>query len=124
MKKQLLRRCICDGLSPGGISHIMSALDAVIGSLAGSQLTLGGFLRRLRLQARLSSLVREALIEQRLVELARAAGLSVLDTELQQAADSYRRRAGLLTAAASHAWLAQQGLSADEFQSGIEEILL
>jgi hypothetical protein len=102
----------------------MSPLDTVIASLAGSRLTLGGLLRRLRVQARLGPLVREALVRQYILDHAHEAGLSVTTEELQQAANAYRRGAGLHTAADTHAWLARQGLSADDFEAGLEEPLL
>jgi hypothetical protein len=103
---------------------MMNALETVIASVAGSRLTLGGLLRRLLGQARLGSLVREALIRQYLLDQAREAGLSITTEEMQQAANAYRRRAGLHTAADTHAWLAQHGLSADDFEAGLEESLL
>jgi parvulin-like peptidyl-prolyl isomerase len=102
----------------------MNTLDTVIASLGDSRLTLGGLLKRLHLQTRLGPLVREALLRQYLVDQARAAGLSVSTEELQQAANAYRRRAGLNTAADTHAWLAQHGLSLDDFEAGLEEHLL
>ena len=86
----------------------MSPLDTVIASLAGSRLTLGGLLRRLRVQARLGPLVREALVRQYILDHAHEAGLSVTTEELQQAANAYRRGAGLHTAADTPAWLAAQ----------------
>jgi len=102
----------------------MNPLDTVIASLAGSRLTLGGLLKRLRADARLGPLAREALARQYLLDQARSAGLSVTTEELQQAANAYRRRAGLHTAADARAWLAQQGLSEEDFEAGLEEDLL
>src|SRR5262245_26264828 len=102
----------------------MNPLDTVIASLAGSRLTLGGLLKRLQVHARLGPLVREALARQYLLDQARAAGLSATTEELQQAADAFRRRAGLHTAADTHSWLAQHGLSAEDFEAGLEEDLL
>jgi hypothetical protein len=102
----------------------MNPLDTVIVSTSNTRLTLGGLLRRLQVQARLGPLVHEALARQYVVDQARAAGLAVTAEELQQAADAYRRRAGLHTAADTRAWLARHGLSADDFAAGLEETLL
>lgn len=102
----------------------MNSLDTVIASVAGSRLTLAGLLRRLQVQARLGPLVRETLVRQYILDQAREAGLSIATEELQQAANAYRRTIGLNTAADTHAWLAQNGLSADDFEAGLEESLL
>ena len=103
---------------------IRNALDTVIASLAGSRLTLGGLLKRLQVQARLGPLVREAVVRQYILDQAHETGLSVTTEELQQIANAYRRRIGLNTAADTHVWLAQHGLSADDFEAGLEESLL
>lgn len=102
----------------------MATLDTVVASLSGSQLTLGGLLRRLHVQGRLGSLAREALARQHVLDQARAAGLAVTPQELQRAADVYRRRVGLTSAADTRAYLAERGLSADDFEAGLEETLL
>src|SRR5262249_8680018 len=100
---------VARGVSPQGAFCTMNPLDAAIASLAGSRLTPGGLLERRQVQARQDPLIREALARQSVLDQARAAGLSVTPEELQQAANAYRRRAGLDTAADTHAWLAAQG---------------
>jgi len=107
-----------------GVFVIMNALDTVIAYLADSRLTLGGLLKRLQVQARLGPLVREALVRQYILDQAHEAGLSITTEELQQTANAYRRRIGLNTAADTRVWLAQHGLSADDFEAGLEESLL
>lgn len=102
----------------------MNTLDTVVASLAGSQLTLGGLLYRLHLTGRLVPLAQEGLAQQWLLDQALAAGLTVTTEELQHTADLHRRRHGLLTAADTHAWLAAQGLSVDQFEAGLLETLL
>jgi hypothetical protein len=102
----------------------MNALDTAIASVGGSRLTLGGLLQRLHAQGRLGPLVREALVRQYILDRTREASLSVTTEELQQAANAYRRGAGLHTAADTHAWLAGRGLSADDFEADLEEGLL
>jgi PPIC-type PPIASE domain len=102
----------------------MTTLDTTIASLPGTRLSLGGLLKRLHAQGRLGLLVREALAEQLVQEQARQAGLSVTAEELQAAADAFRRAHALHTAAATRAWLDGQGLTADDFEAGLEERLL
>jgi hypothetical protein len=99
-------------------------LNSSIASVCGTQLSLGGFLRRLHAQGRLGPLVREALRDQFVVEQARQAGLTVSQEELQAEADDFRRRHGLNSTADTRAWLAARGLSADEFEAQIEETAL
>jgi putative peptide maturation system protein len=102
----------------------VSRLDTIIGTLLGSQLSLDGLLKRLRMQGRLRSLVLDALTDQLLQDEARQAGLSVTREELQFAADAFRRRHGLNAAADTHAWLSGQGMSVDDFQVNLEHDLL
>src|SRR4051812_5021965 len=101
----------------------MTTLDTTIASLPGARLSLGGLLKRLHAQGRLGLLVREALAEQLVQEQARLVGLSVTAEELQAAADSFRRAHALHTAAAMRAWLDGRGLTADDFEAGLEERL-
>jgi hypothetical protein len=102
----------------------MSPLDTTIASLPGARLSLGALLHRLNRQGKLRPLVLEGLREQLQQEEARRAGLSVTAEELQAAADAFRLRQRLNTAAATDAWLAERGLSVDDFAAGLEEDLL
>jgi len=102
----------------------VSLPDTIIGTLPSSQLSLGGLLKRLRMQGRLRQLVLDALTEQLVQDEARQAGLSVTREELQSAADAYRRRHGLGAAADTHAWLSEQGMSVDDFKANLEHDLL
>ena len=102
----------------------MSIPDTIVGTLPGSQLSLGGLLKRLHARGRLRSLVLDALTEQLVEDEARRAGLSVTKEELQFAADAYRRRHGLSAAADTHAWLSKQGMSVDDFKANLEHDLL
>jgi hypothetical protein len=65
-----------------------------------------------------------AQVRQQLVRQADEAGLSLSTGELQQAANACRRSAGLNTAAETHAWLGQQGMSAADFEGLLEANLL
>ena len=81
-------------------------------------------LQKLQRGGRLAPLIQEVLADQVIREHARAAGLAVTSDELQEAADSFRRRHGLLTAADTQAWMTGRGLSLDDFEAGLEEDLL
>src|SRR5262249_6743871 len=52
------------------------------------------------------------------------AGMPVRGEALQAAADAFRRAHGLRTASATRAWLDGQGLTAGDFETGLEERLL
>src|SRR5947208_1663275 len=112
--------CILDPEEP----FTMSTLDTPIASLPGVSLSLGQLLRTLHGQGRLRPLVVEALAARLVQQEARQAGLSVTAEELQAAADAFRRARGLHTAADTRAWLGGQGLTADDFEAGLEERLL
>jgi peptidylprolyl isomerase len=102
----------------------MNAQDLILASLPETQLTVGGLFEWLRTQGRLGPLVREALAARLVREQARKADLSTKAEELQEAADHFRRRHGLYSAADTRAWLAAQGLSVDNFEASLEQDIL
>jgi len=102
----------------------MSTLDTIVATLPGSQLSLAGLLKGLRRQGRLGHLVLEALTEQLVLDEARRAGLSVTQEELQEAANSFRSRRNLITAADTQDWLLARGMSMDDFQANLQHELL
>jgi parvulin-like peptidyl-prolyl isomerase len=102
----------------------MSTLDTPIASLPGASVSLGQLLHRLRRQGRLWPLAVQALSAQVVLQEASQAGLSVSADELQATADTFRRRAGLLSAADTNTWLAREGLSVDDLEVDLEEHLL
>jgi hypothetical protein len=102
----------------------MIALDTIVGEVGDRGLTAGGLLEWLRARGQLGPLVREALVARLVREEARGAGLSVAVEELQAAADAFRRRRGLDGADATHRWLAEQGMSVDDFEAMLEDDLL
>ncbi len=73
---------------------------------------------------RLVPMLRELAIEALVLRQAFAAGLSVSEKELQKAADDFRRRNQLFSAERSRQWLAEQRLSVDDFEAGLERDLL
>lgn len=102
----------------------MSIPDTTLGALPGSQLSLSGLLKWLRVQGRLQPLVLDALMDQLIQDEARQAGLSVTREELQSAADAFRRRHGLTAVADTHAWLSGNGMSVDDFKARVLHDLL
>jgi hypothetical protein len=102
----------------------VSILDSIVGTLPGSQLSLGELLKRLSLRGRLRSLVVDALTEQLVQKEALQAKLSVTQEELQSAAGAFRRRHGLSAAADTHAWLSARGMSVNDFMASLEHDLL
>jgi parvulin-like peptidyl-prolyl isomerase len=95
-----------------------------LASLGEVSISVSDLLRRLHQSRRLVPLLREIVAEECLLLRAKEAGLSVVDAELQQAANHFRHRHGLTTADATHRWLAREGLSVDEFETGLERELL
>ncbi|MCE9568096.1 MAG: peptidyl-prolyl cis-trans isomerase [Planctomycetes bacterium] len=98
----------------------MNLLDNILASPPGVRL----LLRKLHLKGRLAPLIREVLADGVVQEQARQAGIAITADELQNAADSFRRRHGTHTAADTQAWLSARGLSVDDFEAGLEESLL
>ncbi len=95
-----------------------------VARLGGVTLSLLDFLRddhrRGRLLLRLQAAVREVL----LIEKARALGLGVAGTELQHAADLFRRRRNLSSAADTHAWLHEGRMTLDDLETVLTDSLL
>src|SRR5262245_41956784 len=102
----------------------MNTLETPVASLPGVSLSLGQLLQTLHAQGRLRPLIVEALAGQLVQQQARQAGLSVTAEDLQAAADAFRRAHGLHTASATRDWLDGQGLTAGDFEAGLEERLL
>ncbi|MCA8982232.1 MAG: peptidylprolyl isomerase [Planctomycetaceae bacterium] len=82
------------------------------------------FLGAAHRRGRLLPLLREAVVEELIRQQADLLGLSVSDARLQQAADVFRRRRGLVTAAKTHEWLASQRLTVADWQQLLEEEML
>jgi hypothetical protein len=98
----------------------MTTIDKVLAMPQGARV----LLQKLQQTGRLAPLIQEVLADQLIQQQAQAAGLAISADELQQAADSFRRRHGLLSAADTQAWLAERGLSVDDFEASLEEDLL
>ena len=93
-------------------------------SVNGTAVTIADILRSLHLRRRLVPLLREVAAESLVLSGAGQAGLAVSDDDLQQAADSFRRRQGLVKAEQMQKWLAREGLTLDDFEASLERDLL
>lgn len=95
----------------------MSNLDDVVAAtVKGREISLGDLLRVLKAEGSLQFLgqaVSAILID----EGAKDLGLEATDEELQDAADGFRRKRGLHSAADTHAWLAANKLTVEELES-------
>ncbi|CAN5458481.1 hypothetical protein BH10PLA2_BH10PLA2_31060 [soil metagenome] len=98
----------------------MNPLENILASPQAVEL----LLKKLHRQGQLAPLIREVHTDQLIRAQARQAGLEVTAQELQRAADSFRRRHGLHTAADTQMWLDKRNLSVDEFEAGLEQDLL
>jgi parvulin-like peptidyl-prolyl isomerase len=102
----------------------MHELNTVAVTVDGVCLSLGDWLTHLKRRGPLLPLLREAALDRLLTQQASEAGLTVSDAELQAAADTFRRRQGLSSAADTHAWLCRQGLTAENLEQSLEADLL
>ncbi len=102
----------------------MKDLSWAVASGGGAALSLGDWLAHLKRRGRLVPLLREAALEQFLLERVRLAGLAASPEELQQAADAFRRSHGLTSAEQTQAWLTRQRLSLLDFEDALERDLL
>jgi parvulin-like peptidyl-prolyl isomerase len=97
---------------------------APVVTLGNILLTPTGVFRRLHQRGRLVPLLREAVVEQVVLEQAKQTNLSVSTSELQQAADLFRHRHGLASAEQTRQWLAREHLTVADFEAGLERDLL
>jgi parvulin-like peptidyl-prolyl isomerase len=87
-------------------------------------LSLGDFLAAMKRSRRLRPLLLDSFVENYLVNRARRAGLSVNDTELQQAADNFRLKNGMASSEQTTQWFQREAITADDFAAGLERDLL
>ena len=93
----------------------MSQLQStILASANGLSVTAADLLRSLRLRGRLKPLLIEAVAEQVIARVAKAAGLTISVDELQRAADRFRRGCGLTSARDTESWLADQEMSIED----------
>jgi putative peptide maturation system protein len=102
----------------------MTDLSLLVVSSGGLSLSLRDWLVYLKRRGQLLPLLRQGTVDHLVARRAAEAGLSVTDAELQAAADAFRRRHGLASAADTGAWLARQGLTVDDFERSLEADLL
>lgn len=97
--------------------------DVRLGSVGDTAITLDDLVFQLKTtlkQTIIDDTVQSILIRRAAANLA----VSVSDAELQQAADSFRERLGLVSAQETKEWMAERGLTLDEFERKIEQDLL
>jgi parvulin-like peptidyl-prolyl isomerase len=102
----------------------MTDLRSVVVSSGGLSLSLRDWLVYLKQRGRLLPLLRQGAVDHVVARRAAEAGLAVTAAELQAAANAFRRRHGLTSAADTHAWLARQRLTVDDFERSLEADLL
>lgn len=98
--------------------------SVVVASVQGQALSLAEFLHICRRNGKLSPLIDQAVQEKVVQAVARQAAISVGTDELQQAADTFRRRAKLAKAAEMHRWLADNHMSVEDLEALLERDLL
>jgi parvulin-like peptidyl-prolyl isomerase len=81
-------------------------------------------LRFLRRRSLTCGIFREIPTEEETVEAARQVGLAMSDAELQRAADRFRYRHGFVSAEDTRRWLAEQWLTVEDWEAGLEHELL
>ena len=91
---------------------------------AAETLSLGDFLAAMKRSRRLRPMLLDAFVENYLVNRARRAGLSVNDTELQQAADNFRLKNGMASSEQTSQWFQREAITSDDFAAGLERDLL
>lgn len=100
-----------------------SFADVILGAVGDTKITLDDLL--FQLKTNLNQTVIDNTIHAILVrKTAQESGITVSDADLQQASDDFRKKAGLLTARETTEWIAQHGLTLDEFERKIEHDLL
>ncbi|MFO0864593.1 MAG: peptidyl-prolyl cis-trans isomerase [Gemmataceae bacterium] len=100
------------------------ARNEVVLEGSSSTLQVDTLIKYLHRRGDLAGLLRRAFVEDFIVRSAIEAGIVATVAELQHAADLYRRRRGLRTAAATHRWLESRHLSPAQFEARIERWLL
>src|SRR5262245_31517154 len=96
----------------------------VVATIDGSALSLREFLRMLLRKGDLEPLIVEAIEAKLIATAAKQEGVAVSDSELQQAADDYRRSLDLHKAAGTRDWLAQNHLTVEDLEAALEGELL
>lgn len=102
----------------------MNRLAGPIPSGIDCGLSVSDLLTSLRQRFRLAPLVREAFVEQAVLQAARDAQLHTSDAELQHAANRFRLRHGLSSAVATRRWLADKQVSPTDWEEALERDLL
>ncbi len=92
-------------------------------NIDGKVFTTDDFIRLLKLNGRFDGLMEDILKDQLTVHAAKKSGIELSDEEIQQRADQFRRAHGLHRAKETTDYFATLGVSLDEFESFITEML-
>lgn len=86
-------------------------------------LTADDFVKILKLDNRFNTLIEQILIDKLTVRAAKQSGITVTPAEIQERVDQFRRVEGLHRAQDTHAFLEALGVTLDEFENHMTEIL-
>jgi parvulin-like peptidyl-prolyl isomerase len=102
----------------------MSKLDEITAlQIQGNDVSLSEVLKTLLVSGK-TRFLQSAAEELVTAKAAKSLGIEVDDEQLQQAADAYRRRRGMISIKATHAWLKQEGWTVDDFELHLERKLI
>lgn len=99
-------------------------LEAIALAAGSETLSVAHFLRGLHRRRLLRPLLDQALVDHLICAHCRRLGIEASTDELQQAANRFRQRHGLLRAADTEAWLEKQGWTTLDFEQALERDLL
>lgn len=98
----------------------MSLKTVSVASVEGDDMSVHDLLSNLKMKGRLRPLIREAVLDKVIAQAVKHEQIQVGTQELQQAANAFRVRSGLHKAADLERWLARMGITALEFETGLE----
>lgn len=97
--------------------------DVVLGTVGNTPLTLDDLLFHLKTDFK-QTVLDDTIYAIVLRAVAQDLGITTTVADLQTAADAFRKANGLITAQETHEWLAEHGLTVDEFERKIDDELL
>lgn len=101
----------------------MSLKSVSVAAVEGDDVSLHELLSNLKMKGRLRPLIREAVLDKVIAHAVKHEDIQVGTEELQHAANAFRVRSRLHKTADLERWLAQIGLTHEEFETGLERAL-
>lgn len=95
-----------------------------VASVQGADISLHELLHNLHVKGRLRALLTEAILDKIIARAVQQQGIQVDTAELQKAANAFRTSHGLHKRADFQRWLDRNQLSPEQFESGLESMLL